>query len=197
VFTTIFKRIKAMISPEPKLVDEEAVAQCVNWDLAEVQLRCAALGIHAEAQKQLYVELFRTVTAEKWAEAERRIAYIRSRAFDGTPAAVAVELARGFVPPPVKSLKELERAARAWAAAHQHPDRLERRAGPRAATWPRSPVAAGRTAVNRMRAGNESGAAPRCAAGRVARSVPRRDRRSQQGPGNPQPGDGAARQGVV
>jgi hypothetical protein len=121
VFTTIFKRIKAMISPEPKLVAEEAVAQCMNWDLPEVQLRCQALGIDAEVQKQLYIELFRTVTAEKWAEAERRIAYIRSRAFDGTPAAIAVELARGFVPPPVKSVKDLERAARAWAAAFQHP----------------------------------------------------------------------------
>jgi hypothetical protein len=110
-----------MISPEPKLVAEEAVAQCVNWDLAEVQLRCQALGIDAEAQKQLYVELFRGVTAEAWEAAERRIAYIRSRAFDGTPAAIAVELARGFVPPPGKSVKDLELAARAWAAAHKHP----------------------------------------------------------------------------
>ena len=107
---------KLRIMPENP-VDEATLAQCVHWPFADLQVIAAALGIGEDEQKRAYIDLFRGVSAEKWAEAQRRIRYIRSKMTSYDSSAIMLELARGVVPPPAKTVADLEREARAWYAA--------------------------------------------------------------------------------
>jgi len=119
MFNFLRRKIKAMC--EPKLVDEATVQSCMAWDLDEIQFLATALGYDQERQKQLYAELFRSVSAERWAAVQRTIARARARSVNPDAGAVLREIERSGILPPAKSLKELERAARAWHAADKWP----------------------------------------------------------------------------
>jgi len=110
-----------MLAPEIELVDESTVQNCLAWDLDEIQLFATALGFDEERQKQLYAELFRSVSRARWQAVQRTIARARARSVNPDAGAVLREIERSGILPIGKSLKELERAAREWHAADKWP----------------------------------------------------------------------------